>query len=332
MKKNKFVFIVPLVFFLFLFFIPADVGAVSCNGLAQVPCQADLACEWDLVQNICVVDSDLGAEGDDPCNDDGDCKADESCKAGACVAKTGVGDVCAAAADCKTGECDFGAGGNKICKCKTDEQCVDGKTCNSTSGLCEDKKAGGAGCDVDADCAAGNVCPVYEGAKTCRKKCATDAECGAEICFKNQYCVAKMKIGEPCAKESDCGVGKCMEGVCKDPAAFGGAPVVPAPVQPSSADMINDAIGKIDQLTPAEMNKSDDLASIVGKAISMILGIIGSAALLVFLYSGIMWMTSGGADKTIANAQKSMIWAAIGLFTVFFSYILVKYIITQAGA
>ena len=108
--------------------------------------------------------------------------------------------------------------------------------------------------------------------------------------------------------------------------------LVPAAVQPSSEDMINDAIKKIGDLTPKEMNQSDDLASIVGKAISLILGIIGSAALLVFLYSGIMWMTSGGVDKTIANAQKSMIWAAIGLFTVFFSYILVKYIITQAGA
>ena len=107
------------------------------------------------------------------------------------------------------------------------------------------------------------------------------------------------------------------------------APVVLAA---DDAGFATDAIKKIDALTPEEMNKSDDLAAIVGKAISMILGIIGSAALLVFLYSGIMWMTSGGADKTIANAQKSMIWAAIGLFTVFFSYILVKYIITQAGA
>lgn len=106
----------------------------------------------------------------------------------------------------------------------------------------------------------------------------------------------------------------------------------PTVLAADDSGMATDAIKKIDELSPAELNKSDDLAAIVGNAISLVLGIIGSAALLVFLYSGIMWMTSGGVDKTIANAQKSMIWAAIGLFTVFFSYILVKYIITQAGA
>jgi len=107
---------------------------------------------------------------------------------------------------------------------------------------------------------------------------------------------------------------------------------VPVVMAADDSGMATDAIKKIDELSPSELNKSDDLASIVGNAISLILGIIGSAALLVFLYSGIMWMTSGGNEKTIGNAEKSMVWAAIGLFTVFFSYILVKYIITQAGA
>lgn len=105
----------------------------------------------------------------------------------------------------------------------------------------------------------------------------------------------------------------------------------PAVLAADDSGVATGAMEKIDKIIPSDVNKSDDVAGVVGRAINILLGIIGTAALLVFLYSGIMWMTSGGNDKTITNAQKSMIWAGIGLFVIFFSYILVKYLITEMG-
>ena len=83
----------------------------------------------------------------------------------------------------------------------------------------------------------------------------------------------------------------------------------------------------IDKIMPKEAVTSTNISGMIGKAISILLGIIGSVSLIIFLYSGIMWMTSGGNDQKVGKAQQSMIWAALGIFVVFISYILVKYVI-----
>jgi len=270
MRKNKFVFIVPLVFFLFLFFIPAALAAPGETFPMTCKCDSSTTQTCATVcQNVTPKTMELCV-----CSESGESKKKE------------VGKTC-------------------------EKQCEITADMLSFPNECDCSKS------MTEDCA--ELCTFFQ-LKT-GVLCFCDTITGPIQTPAGNTCV------NYCADKSikDAGVDVGTKGAGTTGAA-------PAPVQPSSADMINDALGKIDQLTPAEMNKSDDLASIVGKAISLILGIIGSAALLVFLYSGIMWMTSGGADKTIANAQKSMIWAAIGLFTVFFSYILVKYIITQAGA
>ena len=98
---------------------------------------------------------------------------------------------------------------------------------------------------------------------------------------------------------------------------------------------VTKAIDKIGEITGAgdqdgsmqQASTGTDVSIIVGKAISNVLGIIGAVTLVVFIISGIMWMTSSGNAKKVESAQKSMIWAGLGLFVIFISYILVKYII-----
>lgn len=102
---------------------------------------------------------------------------------------------------------------------------------------------------------------------------------------------------------------------------------LPVNVLASVAETIGAATGKIDSLLPGDMVKSDNISELVGNAISLLLGIIGSISLIIFLYSGIMWMTAAGNAKKVEDAEKAMIWAALGLFAIFISYVLVKYII-----
>ncbi|MBI5077604.1 hypothetical protein HZB94_04460 [Candidatus Falkowbacteria bacterium] len=93
------------------------------------------------------------------------------------------------------------------------------------------------------------------------------------------------------------------------------------------AETINKALTKIDKLFPGEMVKSDDLAANFGNVVSIFLGIIGTVALLMFIWGGIIWMTSMGDMKKVTNAKDTMIWAAMGLFVIFISYILVRFLI-----
>ena len=108
-----------------------------------------------------------------------------------------------------------------------------------------------------------------------------------------------------------------------------GGATVPAPALsgPSAEQAVKDAIAKVDSTFPGEMVKTDDVSVLAGNAVSLLLGIIGSIALIVFIYSGIMWTTAMGESKKIDTAEKSMIWAALGLFVIFISYIIVGYII-----
>ncbi|MFH0780296.1 MAG: hypothetical protein V1928_05630 [Parcubacteria group bacterium] len=87
----------------------------------------------------------------------------------------------------------------------------------------------------------------------------------------------------------------------------------------------NDAIGRF----PEDMPKSDDISGYAGKALYQVLGIIGTIALLVFLYGGIMWMTAAGKLEQVNTAKDTMIWAAIGLFAIFASYSIILYLISN---
>jgi len=93
--------------------------------------------------------------------------------------------------------------------------------------------------------------------------------------------------------------------------------------QSTTADKaaITNAITKIGKVEKAvNLSHTTNLNTSAGIVISGLMGIIGVVALLFFIYGGIMWMTSEGADETLKKAQKTMIWAAIGLIAVFLSY------------
>lgn len=63
-----------------------------------------------------------------------------------------------------------------------------------------------------------------------------------------------------------------------------------------------------------------DVPTLIGRIISGAIGIVGSLALLMFIYGGITWMTSGGNEEKIKKGQKIIVWAVFGLVVIFTSY------------
>lgn len=70
-----------------------------------------------------------------------------------------------------------------------------------------------------------------------------------------------------------------------------------------------------------------DPAALVGGVIKAVLGIVGSIALLMFIYGGFLWLTSGGSTEKITKGKNVLTWAAIGLTVIFLSYTLVNFVI-----
>lgn len=61
------------------------------------------------------------------------------------------------------------------------------------------------------------------------------------------------------------------------------------------------------------------------------LGILGSMALLFFIYGGLIWLTSGGNTTKIDKGRKVMINTLIGIIIVFTAYLSVNFILGGLG-
>ncbi len=72
--------------------------------------------------------------------------------------------------------------------------------------------------------------------------------------------------------------------------------------------------------------------TLIGRVIDAILGIVGSLALLMFIYGGFTWMTASGNEQSVTKGKNILMWAAVGLAVIFLSYALVKFIIKAIGA
>ena len=74
---------------------------------------------------------------------------------------------------------------------------------------------------------------------------------------------------------------------------------------------------------------STDLPTIVGNIIKAVLGLVGTLALVMFIYGGILWMTSGGSEEQVKKGKDTLVWAILGLAIIFFSYALSNFVITR---
>lgn len=67
-------------------------------------------------------------------------------------------------------------------------------------------------------------------------------------------------------------------------------------------------------------------AEVIRNVIKAILGLTGVIALVAFVAGGVIWMTSGGNAEKVKKGKDIMVWAVLGLFIIFSSYSILKYV------
>lgn len=72
-----------------------------------------------------------------------------------------------------------------------------------------------------------------------------------------------------------------------------------------------------------------DLPSVVATVVLNILGIVGVIFLLMIVYGGVVWMTSGGNEERIRTAKKLLTSSVIGLVIVMTAYGITYFIIER---
>ena len=70
---------------------------------------------------------------------------------------------------------------------------------------------------------------------------------------------------------------------------------------------------------------------LIGRIINAVLGIVGSLALLMFVFGGLLWMTAAGKEDKITQGKNVLIWATLGLVVIFASYAVVRLLLTSLG-
>ncbi len=63
-----------------------------------------------------------------------------------------------------------------------------------------------------------------------------------------------------------------------------------------------------------------DIRIILGRVIKGFLSIIGSIALLMFVYGGTLWLTSAGNPEFIKKGKDIIVWSILGLGVIFSAY------------
>lgn len=70
--------------------------------------------------------------------------------------------------------------------------------------------------------------------------------------------------------------------------------------------------------------KAGSVPGLIGIVIKALLGMTGSIALLMFIYGGFMWLTSGGDKGKIDTGKKTIIYSVLGIVVIFTAYAVIK--------
>ena len=84
--------------------------------------------------------------------------------------------------------------------------------------------------------------------------------------------------------------------------------------------------------TTAKPAGTTDIPVLLGNIISSVLGVIGSLALVMFIYGGATWMLSAGNQERVTKGKQILIWATVGIIIIFSAYALVKFVLTTVTA
>ncbi len=78
--------------------------------------------------------------------------------------------------------------------------------------------------------------------------------------------------------------------------------------------------------------KAGTAPELIGRFVSMFIGVAGSFALLMFIYGGLVLLTSRGNPEQVQKGKNIFIWATIGLVVIFTSYIVLRNVFQIIGA
>ena len=79
--------------------------------------------------------------------------------------------------------------------------------------------------------------------------------------------------------------------------------------------------------TTATLGSATDIPTMVGKVISIVLGVLGILFVVLTVYAGFLYLTANGAEDNTKKAKKLLTQAVIGMVIIVSSYAISSYVI-----
>jgi len=101
---------------------------------------------------------------------------------------------------------------------------------------------------------------------------------------------------------------------------------VPVPDVEPGTNLNPDVTSVVTELTSLNKLPNQTPQAVVGSIIKFMLGFLGSIALCMFIYAGLLWMTTAGGSEKQGKALKIMLWTSLGIMLLFSSYAVVNFV------
>jgi hypothetical protein len=148
--------------------------------------------------------------------------------------------------------------------------------------------------------------------------CITVAECTAKGTDKYQMeqnlCSDKDKIC--CVKAADYSKSTEARKKAEEKAAVGGK---------TAEELQAAAASEFSKLGGISGNTAG-AAALIGRIIQLLTAFMGSIALVLYIYAGIVWMTAAGDKQKVGKAKEIIVWTTFGVVVMLGSYILTSFI------
>lgn len=108
---------------------------------------------------------------------------------------------------------------------------------------------------------------------------------------------------------------------------FAGSPAVYADAKSEICSGVGAATGGAGCATPKDGVTVDSLIKTIVNVLSWVVGVV---AVIMIVYAGFQYVSSGGDSGKITNAKNTLIYAIIGLVVVAFSQAIVVFVLTKA--
>ncbi len=86
---------------------------------------------------------------------------------------------------------------------------------------------------------------------------------------------------------------------------------------------------KTSNFTNLGVGQYKDPRELARNIINIILGFLGIIAVVIVLFAGFQWMTAGGEEEKVKEAQQRLIQGAIGLVLIVAAWMIAYYVIDQ---